>query len=143
MGLLAFNSAQFLARYPEFSSVPAATLEAYFAEAGIYCANATTSPVTDQSVGGLLSMLLNMVTAHIAALNYGVNGEPPSALVGRLDDATQGSVHVHADMGVVPGSAAWFAQTKYGIAFWQATVAYRTWKYFAGSSRPASRWRLS
>lgn len=136
MGLLAFDSAQFLARYPEFSSLSTSLLEAYFAEAGIYCANASTSLVKDQSPGGLLSLLLNMLTAHIAALNGGVNGEAPSPLVGRIDDATQGSVHVHADMGVVPGTAAWYAQTKYGMAYWQATIAYRTFRYFPGSSQP-------
>jgi len=132
--VVAFNQAMFVARYPEFATVPTPTLAAYFAEAGIYCNNSATSRVTDQSPGGLLNMLLNMLTAHIAALNYGVNGESPSPLVGRIDDASQGSVHVHADMGAVPNTEAWFAQTKYGIAYWQATVAYRTFRYFPGRS---------
>ncbi len=130
-----FDSVSFLARYPEFSSCPVGTLQAYWNEAGLYMNNTPTTPVTDQSVGGVLNTLLNMVTAHIAALNFGVNGKSASDLVGRIDDASQGSVHVHVDMGAVPGQAAWFAQTKYGIAFWQASAAYRTFRYFPGRSR--------
>ncbi len=124
----------FLARYPEFSTLPQATAQAYWNEAGLYMNNTATTPVSDQSPGGVLNTLLNMVTAHIAALNFGANGNAPSDLVGRVDDASQGSVHVHVDMGAVPGQAAWFAQTKYGIAFWQATAAYRTFRYFPGRS---------
>ncbi len=135
MSVVAFDSAAFLARYPEFSSVSVPTLQAYFNEATIYLNNTDTSPVTDGSVGGLRSMLLNMLTAHIAALNSGVNGVAPSQLVGRIDQASEGSVSVHADMGAIPGTAAWYMQTKYGAAYWQATATYRTMRYFPGTSK--------
>ncbi|MDE3023344.1 MAG: DUF4054 domain-containing protein, partial [Pseudomonadota bacterium] len=121
MGTVAFDSVGFLARYPEFSTVPTATLQAYFNEAGMYLNNTDSSPVTDFSVGGIRYILLNMITAHIAALNSGVNGQAASPLVGRINSATEGSVSVTADMGAVTNTQAWYMQTKYGAAYWQAS----------------------
>jgi hypothetical protein len=133
MAVVAFDIVAFRARYPEFASVPDATLVAYFSEAGLYLNNTDTSLVTDT---GIRSTLLNMLTAHIAALNSGVNGQAPSDIVGRVSQASEGSVSVSADMGVVTGSAAWFLQTKYGAAYWQASAAFRTFRYVTGSSGP-------
>lgn len=127
-----FDYAGWAARYPEFSSVSQATAQAYFNEAQLYMDNTGSSPVADDSVGGQRSMLLNMVTAHIAALNSGVNGQAPSSLVGRISNASEGSVSVAAQMDVSAGSAQWFAQTKYGIAFWQATTQFRMMLYAPG-----------
>jgi hypothetical protein len=78
-------------------------------------------------------MLLNMLTAHIAMMNSGITASSvpnggSSQLVGRISDATQGSVSVSADMGTAGpagGSAPWYQQTKYGAAYWQATAGYR------------------
>jgi hypothetical protein len=84
------------------------------------------------------ALLLNMLTAHLAALYAGVNGQSPSPLVGRINTATEGSVSVGAAMDGVPGTAAWFLQTKYGASFWQATARYRTMRYVPGRSWPAS-----
>lgn len=134
MSVVVFDSAGFLARYPEFASVSTPTLQAYFNEATIYLNNTDTSPVTDGSVGGMRSLLLNMLTAHIAALNSGVSGQAASQIVGRVDQATEGSVSVHADMGAVPGTAAWYMQTKYGASYWAASAPYRTMRYFTGRS---------
>lgn len=136
MAVVTFDPVGFLARYPEFETVNQATLQAYFNEATIYLNNTDASPVTDGAVGGFRATLLNMLTAHIAQLNATVNGVAPSDLVGRIDQATQGSVSVHADMGAVPGSAVWYMQTKYGAAYWAATATYRTMLYFPGQSVP-------
>jgi hypothetical protein len=136
MAVVTFDPVGFLARYPEFQSVNQATLQAYFNEATIYLNNTDSSLVTDASVGGQRYMMLNMITAHIAALNSGVNGVAPSSLVGRIDQASEGSVSVHADMGLVAGSQAWWMQTKYGAAYWAASAAYRTMRYIPGSSIP-------
>ena len=113
-------------RYPEFSTVDPVLAQAYFDEAALYLRNDGTGPVADE---GTQRTLLNMLTAHIAKLNATVNGQAPSDLVGRITDATEGSVSVGADKTPLPGTAAWFAQTKYGFAFWQATRAYRTARY--------------
>lgn len=134
MSIVAFDPVAFLARYPEFDMIGHATLSAYFAEACIYLNNTDASIVTDGSQGGLRAMLLNMIVAHIAALNSGVSGQAPSGLVGRIDQASEGSVSVHADMGVVTNSQAWYMQTRYGAAYWGATASYRTFRYFTGQS---------
>lgn len=132
MPAVAFDTTAFVARYPEFATVPAPTLAAYFAEAGLYLNNTDASPVTDL---GQRAVLLNMLVAHIAALNSGANGQEASQLVGRISSATEGSVSVQADMGAVPGSAAWYMQTKYGASYWTATASYRTMRYYPGRSR--------
>ena len=69
-----------------------------------------------------------------------MNGEAASPLVGRINNATEGSVTVGTDMGQVPFTAAWFLQTKYGAAFWQATAPFRTMQYVPGRSREIT-WR--
>lgn len=127
-GVVDFDPAAFLARYPEFTSI-AAALPGYFVEATIYLNNTPASIVQDLTIRALL---LNMLTAHIAALNGGVSGQPASPLVGRLNQASEGSVSVSADMGAVSANAAWFLQTKYGAAYWQATSAYRRFSYVPG-----------
>lgn len=115
-------------RYPEFKTVDPVLAQAYFAEATLYLRNDGTGPVKDEAVQ---LTLLNMVTAHIAALNATIDGKEPSNLVGRITDASEGSVSVSVDKTALPGSAAWYAQTKYGMAFWQATRAYRLGDYRA------------
>lgn len=132
-----FDYAAWVARYPEFASILEPTAAAYFAEAGIYWRNDGTGPV---STTAIQSLLLNMLTAHIAWLNSprdaqgnpAATGEPAPGLVGRVNSATEGSVSVQVDYGApATGSEAWFIQSRYGVAFWQATAAYRTMRYRA------------
>lgn len=136
MGVVTFNPGAFTQRYPEFVTIQASTLQAYFAEATIYLSNTDSSLVSDTAQR---AVLLNMIVAHLAALNSGINGNEAPDTVGRVSDATQGSVSVSLDMGSQPGSAAWWQQTKYGAAYWQATASYRTMRYVSGSSVP-QRW---
>lgn len=134
IAVVAFDPAGFVARYPEFASVLPATLSSYFTEATLYLNNTPSSRVSDPAQ---LALLLNMVTAHIAALYGGTNGEAASPLVGRVNAASEGSVSVGVAMDGVPGTAAWFMQTKYGASYWQATARFRTMRYVPGSSSPA------
>jgi len=127
MAIVTFNSEAFLARYPEFNTLSPTLLQAYFTEATFYCRNDGGGPVQDLPT---LTVLLNMLTAHIAALNGGVNGQNPTQMVGRLTSAGEGSVHVSMDMKA-PDSAAWFMQTKYGAAYWQASLPYRLGGHYA------------
>lgn len=125
-GVVQFDYNGWSARYPELAaSVPQPLAQQYFFESQLYLDNTPCSPVCNLIQR---AVLLNMMTAHIAALNAPLNGEASSPLVGRISGASEGSVSVQTDYGV-PGSAAWFSQTKYGAAFWQATVAYRTMHY--------------
>ena len=133
---VAFDYSLWSVRYPELSASVGPTLaQLYFNEAGLYCDNSDASPISDDSVGGERSMFLNMLTAHIAALNASINGQPSSPLVGRVSSATQGSVSVSTDNQYLPGSVQWYQQTKYGAAFWAATAKYRTFFYVCGHPR--------
>lgn len=131
MGIVVFDPDAFIARYPEFSTLSPTLLNAYFAEATIYLDNTDCSRVGDVAQR---SVLLNMLTAHVAALNSGVNGQAASPLVGRVNSASEGSVSVSTDMGPTSENSAWFMQTKYGAAYWQATAQYRTAVYIPGAS---------
>lgn len=134
-GVVAFDYGGWSTRYPEFSAVSQPLAQMYFNEATLYCDNTPCSPICDASVGGQRSMLLNMVTAHIAAINSGVNGQAASQLVGRIATAGEGSVNVGTQNDYPPGSVQWFQQTKYGAAFWAATAGYRTMHYEAAPGR--------
>jgi hypothetical protein len=96
-------------------------LPQYAAEAGLYTATDDSGLITDIPT---LTTMLNMLTAHIAALNSGVWGQQAGQQVGRIKSVGEGSVHVDLDFSV-PGTEAWFAQTKYGAAYWQAATPYR------------------
>lgn len=126
--VVTFNYAVWVARYPEFATVSQPLAQSYFDEASIYHANDGTGPV---KTAAQQSTYLNMLTAHIAALNATVAGVAPSPLVGRITNASEGSVSVASDYPVTINNA-WFAQTKYGAAYWQATAGYRTMRYRAG-----------
>jgi len=132
MAVVTFDWAAWSARYPELAAYVAQTqAQGFFAEAQLYCDNTDTSPVTNVATR---SVLLNMLVAHIAALNAPL-GTPSSPLVGRISSATEGSVNVSAEMNYPPGSAQWFQQTKYGAAFWQATLRFRMFRYVQGPVR--------
>jgi hypothetical protein len=131
MAVVAFDLAGFRVRYPEFATVADALLGAYFVESTAYLNNTDSSIVADVV---LRSMLLNMLTAHVAAMNSGVNGQAASGLVGRINSASEGSVSVSVDAGPVSGSSAWFMTTRYGAAFWNATASFRTMRYIPGAS---------
>lgn len=124
-GIVTFDPAAFKVRYPEFASVDDALLQAYFDEAAMaYLDNTEASRVQQVEQR---TVLFNMLVAHAAAL-------AALSLVGRIATATEGSVTVAAAMDGVPGTAAWFMQTKYGAAYWQATAAFRTMLYVPGCS---------
>lgn len=133
---ITFNYTSWAARYPEFSGVDPVLVQAYFDEATIYCRNDGGGPV---STSAIQTTLLNMLTAHICQLNAAINGQDSSQIVGRINSASQGSVSVGTEMNL-PGSAAWFAQTKYGVAYWQATAQYRTMRYMPGQNRQFDPW---
>jgi hypothetical protein len=132
-----FDFTTWATRYPEFSeTVSDPNLAAlYFAEAQLYLDNGQCATIPTD----VRALLLNMLVAHIASLNVGINGSPASGLVGRINQATQGSVSVSADMGTAgssTNSAAWLQQTKYGAAFLQACAAYRLGGYYYPGSQP-------
>jgi hypothetical protein len=129
-----FTYADFIAAYPAFASAPPqATLEAYFALAGeVWLRNDGSGPVRTTT---LQTQLLYMLTAHLAQLFSGPDGNDPSGLVGRISSATEGSVTVATEYEGTMNSA-FFTQTPYGAAFWSATSAFRSFPaYLPGPTR--------
>jgi len=127
MTIVAFNATTFKARYPAFTGVDDGLLELYFAEATLHLNNTNASIVLDIPVR---TMLLYMLTAHIAFL-----AARDAGMVGRVNTATEGSVSVGSEFAPLQGSQAWFAQSQYGAAFWQATLRFRTFMYVAPSGQ--------
>lgn len=75
--------------------------------------------------------LLNLLTAHIASLFKRIQ-DGGNGLVGRISDATEGTVSVSAQAEYPPGTAQWFQQTQYGALYWQLTSYRRTMRYIPG-----------
>ena len=136
---VAFNYAAWSARYPEFSAVSPAYAQLCFNEAQLYCANVLCI-VCDP---GILLTLLNMLTAHIVKLyapqvngvpdNTDPGSQPNPGTVGRVANASEGSVSVTIEMPNQPQAAAWYQQTQYGSSFFAATAIYRTARYVPGN----------
>ena len=142
MGIVvAFSYSAWLAAWPEFTPysigppvvpsgpVPVTSGQAssYFAMATAIHANDGSGPVNN---AGLQLTMLNALTAHFAKLlATPLNATQASDLVGRISDASEGSVSVRAQNDYPPGTAQWFQQTKYGSAYWQMAAQFRTMRY--------------
>jgi hypothetical protein len=125
MAAVIFDVTTFKERYPEFTSVSDTKLEALFVEATLYLSN-TDNPIKSET---RRAILLNMLVAHLATI-YGtiaVDGTPKEP--GRITSATEGSVTINYEENFLPGTAAWYAQSQYGAAFWRATTAIRGFRY--------------
>lgn len=130
-----FNFLIWAAVFPSLASVGPMAAGIYWTQAGLYLDNTPTSPVGDLQKR---AMILGMITAHIATLFGTVNGNAPSGLVGRISNAAEGSVSVAPEMPG-PMSAAWFNQTSFGAAAWQAMAPYRQALYIAAPQIPLAQ----
>ena len=133
-GVVTFVPADFKSTYPMFATVSDAACQGMFDLAALWLDNSEGSRVRDVE---RRKPLLYLLTAHLVAINYGVNGQPPTGLVGRISDATEGSVSVGTDYGTQPANAAWYNQTGWGAAFWAASSIYRRFRYYPSQSLPA------
>lgn len=136
---VSFNYAAWVALYPEFAYVPQAQVIEYFNLATMYQDNSGAG--FPQNPTQQLN-LLNMVTAHLTQLFASLaNGQPASQLVGRINSASQGSVSVATQLDLAKSDlAAFFAQTKYGLACWVATMPFRRMRYFPGPTITTNPW---
>lgn len=123
-----FDYKGWVALFPEFAHVQQPQATMYFNLATTFHKNDGTGPVDD---AGQQSSLLNLATAHFAQLLAPKSdGEPASEIVGRITDATQGSVSVSAEMsGDVKAQEAFWNQTKYGVMYWAGTLPFRLFRY--------------
>lgn len=125
MASVIFDVAAFKTRYPEFASVDSGYLSACFNEATLYLSNGDSSRVQNIIKR---TIMLNMLTAHIAFIGGALSADGKPRPVGRLSSASEGTVSA-AFEGPTPGSSAWFMQSQYGAAFWQASAMYRGFQY--------------
>lgn len=123
MGAIAtFSKADFDLQYPEFAYLSSGQIQTYWTIGQQYMINDGSGPVQDTATQAIL---LNLVTAHICQLFAPqANGQASSQLVGRITNASEGSVSVAVEFKG-PVNAQWFQQTKYGAAWWEATKKYR------------------
>ena len=132
-GVVTFNYLIWSSVFPALAaSVNETAAQQYWNQAGLYLDNTPCSPIQNLQTR---AMILGLLTAHIATLFGVINGNPPSPLVGRINSAAEGSVNVGTEMPG-PVSAAWFNQTPYGAAAWQAMAPYRQAIYIAAPQIP-------
>jgi hypothetical protein len=132
--LVTFDYTAWSALFPTLAaSVSQPQAQLYFNLAQDFCDNTALS----QLVCDLrrLTDVLNLLTAHIALLFQGINGN--NSIVGRISNATEGSVSVAVEMPTTM-NAAWFNQTQPGAMAWQAMAPYRTALYVAAPQIPLS-----
>lgn len=132
-GIVTFNQAQFLLRYPQFSAYATANpgrLQMLFDDVTVlYINNTASSYVGDVKTRELLIYLLMAHILQISGVTT-VAGEGSTAdKVGRVSSATEGSVSASLDMGSVSANSAWFLQSQYGAEYWSATARFRTFRY--------------
>lgn len=131
--IVTFDWAAFQALFPQFTPLGSSLAQLYFNMATLYVANTDAAiipydttlspPVTTRAD------ILNLTTAHIAQILSGTAANPASPLVGRVSDATQGSVSVSAEWANAPASAGWWLQTPFGALAWTAMAPFRTAQY--------------
>jgi hypothetical protein len=132
--VVTFDYNGWLLQYPEFAYVTAPQATGYFNQATLLVDNTPSSPVQDQAQ---LATLLNMATAHIAALFAPAAGQGPRGIVGRINSASEGSVSVQAAYTEPKtDSQAYWNQTPYGAQYWVATLQYRTASYLPAPCAP-------
>jgi Protein of unknown function (DUF4054) len=132
-GVVQFIASEFLSLYPQFTP-QAAALAGNFGLATTQLNNGCGSAVQDAN---LRQTLLYLLTAHITQLLNGVGSTAATGLVGRVSDASEGSVSVTAEWTAAGGpSQSYLLQTPFGAAFWQSTAIFRTAKYFSAPPNP-------
>lgn len=139
MAAVEFDVVAFRKRFPEFASVTNDQLQATFDEAqALYLNNTDASPVKDLVAR---AALFNLLVAHLTQLTSGSSTQSASPLVGQVTGVSEGSVSISGSAIALPGTAAWYSLTKYGVSYWAATAPYRTMRYAPGRSWPQERTR--
>ena len=135
--VIVFNYENWIALFPQFPYLSEPQAQMYFDIATSYCRNDGFGPICQPA---LKTNMLNLLTAHIAQLFApDRNGQNPSTLVGRISNASEGSVSVGMDYPSSP-SAAWFNQTQFGASYWQLMLPFRTMRYVTGPTRNFQPW---
>jgi hypothetical protein len=130
-GVVVLSLTDWRALYPEFAGLSDVQITAAFNGATLHMSNSCRSIVCDAAKR---EVLLYLLTAHVAFLRFGKNDgagnvTPAPGVVGRISGAHEGSVSVQVQLDGNNQTRAWYAQTQYGLEFWDATARYRTFRY--------------
>lgn len=125
-GVVVFDPAEFRLLYPSITATDE-QLEMYFAMAETFLDNTECSIVKDLDAR---KRLLYLLVAHIGLLNTMAEGGNP--VVGRISNATEGTVSVGLDYGTMGNNERWYLQTPWGAMYWQLTKKYRSMVYRLG-----------
>lgn len=128
MPSVVFDPISFAQRFTAFAWLNNDVLSDYFTEATMMIANDDASLIQDLAQR---KVILNLLVAHLAALNSGENGQVPSGLIGRVSSASEGSISVSTDYTSNSELAQWFNQTRYGAELWILLARYRQFRYVA------------
>lgn len=128
--VVTYSYAGFQAQYPTLATVPTGTVQSYWTQAQAFHDNTICGPVCDPT---LQAIYMNMMAAHLmvifGAISINGDGSINQGVVGRVNNASEGSVSVGSENDYPPGSAQWFQQTAFGSAYYQATSQYRIMQY--------------
>lgn len=123
-----FDKAAWRGQYPRFATIPDDQLNGFIQQSYIYfaeCHDACNNRNNCNECRGQKQQIRFLLVAHIAELesrNAGGGG-----MIGAITNASEGSVSIGSTVvGDASNIPPFFAQTSYGIAFWQATVSLRS-----------------
>ena len=140
-GVVVFDYDLWASQFPELApSINGTQAQLYFDFATLTVYNSACSFIVDLTKR---ANILNCMTSHIAVLLAPISPAPgaplqqPTPLVGRINNASEGSVSVSTEMNS-PQAASWFNQTRYGAMAWQFMAPYRTALYIANPWSPVS-----
>ena len=129
-----FDPNAWAAAYPQFSNIASATLTGVVLPlAQVYCRNDGGGPIDDEN---MQTQALWLMVAHCAQILFGSTIQPLSSVVGRVSNASQGSVSVSTSWPAASSiTDAWLSQTQYGAAF-LALVNSVTLGFYAAKQTP-------
>lgn len=125
-GVVEFDVEEFRDLYPSIQATDP-QLEMYFEMAETFLDNTPCSVVKNLEAR---KRLLYLLTAHIATLTG--QAEKGNNVVGRIANATEGTVSIGIDYGTMGNNERWYLQTPWGAMYWQLTKKYRSAVYRLG-----------
>jgi Protein of unknown function (DUF4054) len=124
MVAVVFDFDSWITRYPEFANVCPNTAATYFDEASAYF-NPTDGSIVKNYV--IRKAAMWALIAHIAALA----SKDRQGIVGRVAEASEGTVRTKLEMGPSTNANDWFKQTQYGASFLRMVAPYTLAHYVA------------
>ena len=134
---ITFDPNAWAAAYPQFSNLTSATITGVVLPlATVYCRNDGGGPICDIN---MQTQALWLMVAHVAQILFGSTTQNASPLVGRVTNASEGSVSVASDWPKSDSvTDAWLSQTPYGVAF-LALINAVTLGFYAAKQTPLNR----